>query len=199
MNAETGIETIVSRIESDVEAELAASREAFEKELAALAAEHSASLRNIKDDAQRRAAEAAEKELQRGHSSSVSASRAILAQGKSELVRRAFELAAKSFASMEEGRYLSIMAPMLAAGAAEFPDGTALTLVVPEGHPVSGETLAAAAKVRTDNIQTSSEFDAGFLLLSEELELNCIPSKLIGDRYEELSPRVAAILFEREA
>ena len=194
MNAETGIETIVSRIESDVEAELAASREAFEKELAALAAEHSASLRNIKDDAQRRAAEAAEKELQRGHSSSVSASRAILAQGKSELVRRAFELAAKSFASMEEGRYLSIMAPMLAAGAAEFPDGTALTLVVPEGHPVSGETLAAAA-----NIQTSGEFDAGFLLFSEELELNCIPSKLIGDRYEELSPRVAAILFEREA
>ena len=91
------------------------------------------------------------------------------------------------------------MAPMLAAGAAEFPDGTALTLVVPEGHPVSGETLAAAAKVRTDNIQTSSEFDAGFLLFSEELELNCIPSKLIGDRYEELSPRVAAILFEREA
>ena len=35
--------------------------------------------------------------------------------------------------------------------------------------------------------------------LAAATELNCIPSKLIGDRYEELSPRVAAILFEREA
>lgn len=142
MNAETGIETIISRIDADVEAELAVSREAFEKELAALAAEHSASLQNIKDDAQRRAAEAVEKELQRGRSATVSASRGILAQRKSELVRRAFELAAKSFASMETERYLAIMAPRLAAGAAEFPAGAALTLVVPEGHPVSGETLA---------------------------------------------------------
>ena len=199
MNAETGIETIISRIEADVEAELAASREACEKELAALAAEHSASLQNIKDDAQRRAAEAVEKELQRGRSAAVSASRGILAQEKSELVRRAFELAAKSFASMETERYLAIMAPMLTSGAAEFPAGAMLTLVVPEGHPVSGETLAAAAKVQIDRIEISGEFDAGFLLFSEELELNCIPSKLIGDRYEELSPRVAAILFEREA
>lgn len=85
------------------------------------------------------------------------------------------------------------------AGAAEFPAGAALTLVVPEGHPVSGETLAAAAKVQVNRIEISGEFDAGFLLFSEELELNCIPSKLIGDRYEELSARVAAILFEREA
>jgi len=199
MNAETGIETIISRIESDVEAELSASREAFEKELAALTSEHLAYIQNIKNEANRRAEEAAEKAIQRGRSAAIAASRGILAEGKSELVRRAFDMAAQSFVSMEEGRYLAIMAPMLAAGAAEFPNGTELTLVVPANHPITGEKLAAAANVRIAHIEVSGEFDAGFLLCSDELELNCIPSKLIGDRYEELSPRVAAILFEREA
>lgn len=199
MNAETGIETIISRIEADVEAELSASREAFEKELAALMSEHSADIQNIKRDAECRAAEITEKERQRGDSTAVSAARSILAGEKSDLVHRAFDMAVQSFTSMKEERYLALMTPMLVAGAAEFPDGAALTLVVPASHPVSGEVLAAAAKIRIDRIQTSSAFDAGFLLCSDELELNCIPSKLIGDRYEELSPRVAAILFEREA
>lgn len=198
MNAETGIETIVSRIEAESEAELAAARAAFEEELAALMSEHSACIQNIKNDAQRRAQELAEKEIQRGHSAAVSAARSIEAERKSRLVRRAFDMAAESFASMKEDRYLSIMAPMLAACAAEFPDGMALTLVVPAHHAVSGEALAAAAGVRVEQIQ-KGDMDAGFLLCSETLEWNCIPSKLIGDRYEELSARVAAILFEREA
>ena len=100
---------------------------------------------------------------------------------------------------MDERAYLSLMAPMLSAAAGEFPQDAALTLVVPETAPASGETLVQAAGVRVGLIRTSKGMASGFLLCSDTLEVDCTPEKLAADRYERLSSQVAAILFGKEA
>ena len=193
------MEAIIHRIESDVEGELAVLDAAFEKELGELAAAHLASLRKVEEDAAEKASQISEKELQRGHSAAISVSRGVLSETKSALVKHAFEMAAESFVSMEEHRYLSIMAPMLAAAVREFPEDAVLTLVVPATHPVTGDALIRAAGVSAvGKTETRDELAAGFLLCSDTLEIDCTPSKLIFDRYDVLSPRVAEILFAKE-
>lgn len=199
MNTEKGMEAIIHRIESDVEGELAVLNAAFEKELGELAAAHLVSLRKVAKDAAEKASQISEKELQRGHSAAISVSRGVLSETKSALVKHAFEMAAESFVSMEEHRYLSIMAPMLAAAVREFPEDAVLTLVVPATHPVTGDALIRAAGVSAvGKTETRDELAAGFLLCSDTLEIDCTPSKLIFDRYDVLSPRVAEILFAKE-
>ncbi len=199
MNMEKGMEAIIHRIESDVEGELAVLNAAFEKELGELAAAHLVSLRKVEKDAAEKASQISEKELQRGHSAAISVSRGVLSETKSALVKHAFEMAAESFVSMEEHRYLSIMAPMLAAAVREFPEDADLTLVVPATHPVTGDALIRAAGVSAvGKTETRDELVAGFLLCSDTLEIDCTPSKLIFDRYDVLSPRVAEILFAKE-
>ena len=199
MNMEKGMEAIIHRIESDVEGELAVLDAAFEKELGELAAAHLASLRKVEEDAAEKASQISEKELQRGHSAAISVSRGVLSETKSALVKHAFEMAAESFVSMEEHRYLSIMAPMLAAAVREFPEDAVLTLVVPATHPVTGDALIRAAGVSAvGKTETRDDLAAGFLLCSDTLEIDCTPSKLIFDRYDVLSPRVAEILFAKE-
>lgn len=193
------MEAIIHRIESDVEGELAVLDAAFEKELGELAAAHLASLRKVEEDAAEKASQISEKELQRGHSAAISVSRGVLSETKSALVKHAFEMAAESFVSMEEHRYLSIMAPMLAAAVREFPEDAVLTLVVPATHPVTGDALIRAAGVSAvGKTETRDDLAAGFLLCSDTLEIDCTPSKLIFDRYDVLSPRVAEILFAKE-
>ena len=193
------MEAIIHRIESDVEGELAVLNAAFEKELGELAAAHLVSLRKVAKDAAEKASQISEKELQRGHSAAISVSRGVLSETKSALVKHAFEMAAESFVSMEEHRYLSIMAPMLAAAVREFPEDAVLTLVVPATHPVTGDALIRAAGVSAvGKTETRDELAAGFLLCSDTLEIDCTPSKLIFDRYDVLSPRVAEILFAKE-
>lgn len=199
MNMEKGMEAIIHRIESDVEGELAVLNAAFEKELGELAAAHLVSLRKVEEDAAEKASQISEKELQRGHSAAISVSRGVLSETKSALVKHAFEMAAESFVSMEEHRYLSIMAPMLAAAVREFPEDAVLTLVVPATHPVTGDALIRAAGVSAvGKTETRDELAAGFLLCSDTFEIDCTPSKLIFDRYDVLSPRVAEFLFAKE-
>ena len=153
----------------------------------------------VEKDAAEKASQISEKELQRGHSAAISVSRGVLSETKSALVKHAFEMAAESFVSMEEHRYLSIMAPMLAAAVREFPEDAVLTLVVPATHPVTGDALIRAAGVSAvGKTETRAELAAGFLLCSDTLEIDCTPSKLIFDRYDVLSPRVAEILFAKE-
>ena len=193
------MEAIIHRIESDVEGELAVLNAAFEKELGELAAAHLVSLRKVEEDAAEKASQISEKELQRGHSAAISVSRGVLSETKSALVKHAFEMAAESFVSMEEHRYLSIMAPMLAAAVREFPEDAVLTLVVPATHPVTGDALIRAAGVSAvGKTETRDELAAGFLLCSDTFEIDCTPSKLIFDRYDVLSPRVAEFLFAKE-
>lgn len=198
MNTEAGMEALINRIESDAQAALAADRALLEKKLAALAEEQKAVLSAIDRTAREHAEKLAEKERQRGCSAAHAAFRAILSEKKSALVREAFSRAIQRFSSMDEKEYVSLMAPMLSSAAAEFPKGTALTLIVPEKAPVSGEALVQAADIRVCVIRTSEKVASGFLLCSDTLEIDCTPEKLIDDRYEALSPKVAAILFEKD-
>lgn len=199
MSTETGLEALIGRIESDAEASLAALRAEGERELASLAAQQASALLEIEQKAQEQTDALTRREMMRGQSAAQAAARAVFAEKKSALVREAFSLAVRKISSMDERTYLSLMSPMLSAAAGEFPQGAALTLVVPETAPASGETLVQAAGVRVGLIRTSKGMASGFLLCSDTLEVDCTPEKLAADRYERLSSQVAAILFGKEA
>ena len=199
MSTETGLEALIGKIESDVEASLAALRAEGERELASLAAQQASALLEIEQKAQEQMDALTRREMVRGQSAAQAAARAVFAEKKSALVREAFSLAVRKISSMDERAYLSLMAPMLSAAAGEFPQDAALTLVVPETAPASGETLVQAAGVRVGLIRTSKGMASGFLLCSDTLEVDCTPEKLAADRYERLSSQVAAILFGKEA
>ncbi len=199
MSTETGLEALIGKIESDAEASLAALRAEGERELASLAAQQASALLEIEQKAQEQMDALTRREMVRGQSAAQAAARAVFAEKKSALVREAFSLAVRKISSMDERAYLSLMAPMLSAAAGEFPQDAALTLVVPETAPASGETLVQAAGVRVGLIRTSKGMASGFLLCSDTLEVDCTPEKLAADRYERLSSQVAAILFGKEA
>ena len=141
MSTETGLEALIGKIESDAEASLAALRAEGERELASLAAQQASALLEIEQKAQEQMDALTRREMVRGQSAAQAAARTVFAEKKSALVQEAFSLAVRKISSMDERAYLSLMAPMLSAAAGEFPQDAALTLVVPETAPASGETL----------------------------------------------------------
>lgn len=194
MSENKGIDKIIERIEADAAAELATENTAFERQIAQMTEENHKRAEEIRKAGERLAEEAYQKELSRARAEAQSASRNILADAKSALVRRAFALAVRSLDTMEKENYLKIMAPMLKEAAAELSAGGAV-LIVPAAHAVSGAELAEAAGVNVSEIRMSDAITAGFILESDALEIQCLPEKLADDRYEELAPRAAQVLF----
>ena len=194
MSESKGIDKIIERIETDAAKELAAEEAAFERRIAQMTEENHTQVEEIRKAGERSAEEICQRELSRARAEAKSASRNILAEAKSALVRRAFELAVRSLATMEKDNYLKIMVPMLKDAAGELSSDS-MFLTVPAVHAVSGAELAEAAGVDVSEIRTSDAITAGFILESETLEIQCLPEKLVEDRYEELAPRVAQVLF----
>lgn len=192
-----GLEKILSCIEADAEAALAALKEAHAQTLADIAAKCDEKVTNTMDAAKKIAASETACARERASSKAEAQTRGILASSKSELVRRAFATAAERFTTMGQDEYLSYMAPLLQNAAAEFGD-TKPTLTVPKQHPVSADALLKAAGVTVGKV-VEGDLRAGFVLSSDEIEVDCDPEKLIMERYEELAPSVAEALFSAKA
>ena len=104
--------------------------------------------------------------------------------------------AAKSFSSMDKKKYTQIMAGLLSDAASdEAVKGEKLCLMVAKNAPASGEELVKSSGVEVSEITETDGIDAGFILKTGRIEINCTPEKLIAQKREALLPAVTAALF----
>lgn len=195
-----GIEKIIARIEEDAAKSEAAILAEHTEKLNALREKTDARIREIRAEAEKKAAtERCEIEA-RAAQSGVTASRDRLLGAKRELIDEAFARAVASFETMDADTYRTIMGGYLAelVSEKEFA-GASCTLVVPEKAPCTADELVAfvgePAKKAVGRVETSAKIPAGFILKTGEIECPCIPDKLIGSRKEELTAAVAFVLF----
>jgi V/A-type H+-transporting ATPase subunit E len=137
-----------------------------------------------------------------GHVAALEAKKQVLAT-KQEMVSEAFERAAREIVGLPEGDYVALLA-RLAAEASRKGDEQ---VVLNESDLVRRSAAAVVAKAnellrqkgRTAALTLSVEprdIRGGLILASGDIEVNCSVDTLINQNKNELSPKVAGILFD---
>lgn len=197
-----GISKILERIEED-----------SRKELADIAAMSAAKCAEIRADFKTReeqqygealskgAAEAAQRYERLKNVAELEAKKQLLSE-KQNLMDRAFVLAEKRLASLPEEEYIALIA-RLAADSAQ--TGEEVLIFSPDDRGRIGKAAVKAANKllsasgKPSHLELSDdtrEMNGGVIVSGGDIETNCSLEALVSMYRNELSPRVAAILFE---
>ncbi|MCR4771113.1 MAG: V-type ATP synthase subunit E [Oscillospiraceae bacterium] len=195
-----GIDKITARVIAEAEAEA----EALQAEANKIAGE-------IIRDADARAQELTDRIVDRGRgeagrlgelavSSAETDARKAMLSMKQDLVSEAFGLALKKLRSLDDDKYISLLAS-LAAGAKE--TGTEEIILNESDRERFGEAVAAEANRLCSGSLTLSRqtrpIVGGLILSQGNIEVNCALDTLLSLRRNELAGAAAGLLFDQGA
>ncbi len=192
----TGIDKITARVIDEGEHEAAEIRRAAEEKAAGIrtAADMEAEslLNKSKADAVREASRRAELILA---SAGTEAKKNLLAM-KQELIARAFGMALDKLLSIDKGDYIALLA-RLAAEASETGDEE-IILNEHDAEAYGKDIVSAANRISNGNMTLSRErrkLKGGLILSNGKIEINCALETLVALRKNELSGKIAEMLF----
>ena len=196
-----GIEKIISRIEADAAAEAAAIKAESDGECAAISAEYESRAAAEYEKLAQEAKQAADTRYDRiCGGAKLDAKKEILLE-KQKLMSAAFDRAAEKLASLPDGDYVALCA-RLAAGASF--SGREELIFSPSDRAGRGAAICDAANDllkkagRTAALTVSDEtrdIRGGVILRDGKIEMNCSIELLVAGLKNDLSPEVAAVLF----
>ena len=192
-----GLDKIIARMESDIQAECDA--------LAANAAENAAAIRRdyqaqadaaARDSAQRAQTQAAE-HLEHLNGSSQLACRQRVLAAKQQLIDEAFARAAQALAALPQAEYVDL----LAALAAENGSGDEELLLSAHDRETVGAAVVDAANAKRPGTafrlsDETRDTGGGLVLRRDRVELNCSFTEKLRQLRQEESSAVAKLLFD---
>ena len=182
-------------------------------ELADIAAEGAAICAEIRDDLKRSEEQQYSEALSRGAAEAalrherlksvaeLEAKKQILAE-KQSIMDKTFKLAEKRLAELPETEYVALLARLAAQSS---QTGEEMLIFSENDRARIGKSVVTAAnkllsaenkRAYLELSEDTREIDGGVILSGGDIETNCSLEALLSQRRNELSPRVAEILFK---
>ena len=195
-----GTERIISHIESEAENKSAAILAAAKvkcEEIAASYAEKAEAAYREKKAQSTRECESAEESAER--LARMEAKKDVLAI-KQEMVGKVFEKAKEKLSNLPEGEYVQLLAKLMAGSA----EGTEEVVFNSGDRALASKVVEAANSAlgsagKESGLHVSDEtgsFAGGFVLKRAGVAVNCTVETLIDMLKQDMSPKVAAVLFK---
>ncbi len=191
-----GIDEIIARIDAEALASENVLRAEYEDKIKEVEEVCAAACAELDNRAKEKAAAEKSAIRLRAENRAGTACRDELLSQKRALIDSVLYRAAKSFSSMDKKKYTQIMAKLLSDAASDDAvKGEKLYLTVAKNASASGEELVKSSGAEISEITETDSIDAGFILKTGRIEINCTPEKLIAQKREALLPAVTAALF----
>ncbi|MGN1094781.1 MAG: V-type ATP synthase subunit E [Eubacteriales bacterium] len=190
-----GIEKIISRIEDDARAAEERDNLAAGEKIAGIIKNADEKAEKSAADARKRADEREGELLLHAQEARATEKRDIILRAKSELIDKAFEKALMSFDDMEEDKYTSVFSAMLSASLEDKSLVGKKTVVFSKNEKYAEALLKAASCPSDVSYKKTGDFKAGFIVKTDEIEINCTAEKLILSKRDSLCAEVFSILF----
>jgi len=190
-----GIDAIIARIEADTDEYIAKMTKEHAEKLQEIENEKNEKIAEIKSEAEKTVnseREAAKESVARRADA---ASRDMLLSEKTRLVDEVFTKAEEKINSLDEKEYISFFAPMLKkaceGSGVETKD---IKVVFPSGGRIEAKKIISESGLKVSYEETG-KFEGGFIVSTEEFELDCTTHTLIYNNREGLESKVTSVLF----
>ncbi len=191
-----GIEAIIAKIESDTNEYIAKLTQEHKQNLDQIEKEKNDKILEIKTEAEKTISlerSAAEESVSRRADAT---KRDMLLTEKTKLMDEVFSKAEAKLNSLNEQEYISFFAPMIKKAC----DGSGvsidkITLIFPSNGRVDSNKLIEESKVGKVSFSDTGDFEAGFIMSTDEFEFDCTSHTLIYNNRERLQSIVTSVLF----
>ncbi|MCL2125520.1 MAG: V-type proton ATPase subunit E [Oscillospiraceae bacterium] len=197
-----GIEKIIAHIKSESDAECEDIRRAAAEECEQIRSKYAKAEQDEYEKLLATGKLDADNRLERMHSLAMLESKKHVLMTQQEMVADAFEYAAKKILGLPEPEYVALLAKL--AAAASMTGGETLVLspadkgrigaAVLEG--ANGALRAAGKNAGLTLAEKTADIRGGLILSGGDIEVNCSIDALLEECRNELSPAIAAILFD---
>lgn len=190
-----GIDAIIARIESDTGEYIAKMSVEHAGKLQEIEKEKNEKISEIKSEAEKTVnseREAAKESVTRRADA---ASRDMLLSEKTRLVDEVFTKAEEKINNLDEKEYVSFFSPMLKkaclGSGVELKD---IKVIFPSKGRVEADKIVSSSGLKV-SFEETGKFEGGFIVSTEEFELDCTTHTLIYNNRERLESRVTSVLF----
>ena len=191
-----GIDAIIARIESDTDEYIAKMTKEHKEKLEEIERDKKEKIENIKSEAEKTVGSernAAQESVTRRADA---ASRDMLLSEKTRLLDEVFGKAEQKLNSLSEEDYVSFFAPMLKKAC----EGSGvltkdIKVIFPSKGRVEAKKIVDKSGLGKVSYEETGKFEGGFVVSTEEFELDCSSHTLIYNNRERLESVVTSVLF----
>jgi len=191
-----GIDAIIARIEQDTDEYIAKMTEEHNKTLKSIEDEKNGKISEIKSETEKTVNSERSAAMESVSRRADATSRDMLLSEKTRILDEVFAKAEERLVSMEGEEYVSFFAPMLKkaweGSGVRLED---ILLIFPEKGKVDPEKVIEKSGLGKVKFEKTGKFEAGFIVSTEEFELDCSSHTLIYNNRERLESKVTSVLF----